>query len=869
MVKSPHQTQALLARLRFNHAVHATGLDAQATAALPRWLLWFVLLLLLGVTMATLAWLVSRYEVNRAQQHLRADAVAASARLRQALQRNVGDLQNLATLDVGAQSALDAPPSAETQAAQPKSKPSPNPSANPNHVAPTFTHWSTAARALLQLRREMLWLELRTAPDVAGLLVASTHTSWDEAIAPQPPRAGHEHARVACRAAAAEGRAVYSRPYFVWLSPNAGQEVMDLCLPIMQGTRTVGFTRATYSLRGVLLEHVWNGLSPLQQVSLFDANEQRLVQLGYPIQNVRMFSERQTLALPAGPTLVLQLDGWGANLGTNAVLASSGYSGDLSGLGDLGGWGGGEWDASAAKSLGAVLDGPLSQNWFVQWVDDWLNQKNLGLTQWLSILLIGVSLALLVVVWLLVRDSQARHRVEQELAQTLAMRQAMENALLTGVRVIDPLGRTTYVNPSFCQMVGWTAAQLQAAYVPPYWPPEHSQQYARQLADLVAGRYTQAVQGREVTLMNREGERMPALSFETPLLDANGEHMGWITAFVDLREQRRLQAISQASQERLQAIAPLVTAGEMASTISHEITQPLMAISSYAHGSLNMLSPPTTPSSENPNLGRGLPPSAEPIDPIDTFTEPQLREALRDIRRAMQRIATQAERAGQVIKSVRNFMRQKTSDGARTLTTPAALLDAVMPLVMLQTQKAQVALVVDMPDDARNAPIVCDVTLIEQVILNLARNAVQAMHAQPEPRRVLTLSAELQSGPSPLCPTLAEGVRSVALHVADLGTGIAPETAERIFSPFFTTRAEGMGLGLNLCRTIIEQHGSVLRHRPGDTHGTVFSFALPLVIPPVDSNEGDAQSAVIEPEEILQIPPNNTPPKARGIQRSF
>lgn len=822
----PHKAQALLQRLRLNHARHATGLDAHTSAVLPRWLLWMALLVLLGVTLATLAWLVSRYEVNRAQQHLQADALAASAQLRQALLRNVGDMERLARLDLGHTAGVDR--------------------ALAGTAAPVrWTHWPDQARDLLKLRREMLWLELRPAAHETGLVIASAQARWDEHI-PPPTRAGEAHARAACQSAAIERRAVYSQPYFAWMNANVGLQLIDVCVPIVQAGRTLGLARATYSLRALLLEHVWSGIAPLQQVSLLDADGQTLAVVGVPIENARTLSQRQSLPLSPGVTLLLQLEGWRTGEKTGPVLATSGFSGDLSGLGELGGWGAGEADAlgdlhnlpgiasATADSAFASQAPPASQvapsavlqipasSWLAQVlpvpsINDWLARVGWELSQWLSALLVAVSLTLLIVVWMLVRDSQSRHRIQQELAQSLAMRQAMENALTTGVRVTDPLGRTTYVNPSFCQLVGWTAAELLAAHVPPYWPPEHVAEYAKRLAQLIADKREFLSRGREATLLHRDGQRLPVLVFETPLIDAQGQHLGWITAFVDLREQRRLQALNQASQERLQAIAPLVTAGEMASTISHEITQPLMAISSYANGSLNLLSAPP--------VDADWPGAA---DPIDTLDPPALRQTLRDLRQAMQRISTQAERAGQVIKSVRNFLRQKTSDGSRTRTTAAALLDAVMPLIVLQTQKSHIELVVHLPQAAAQAPIVCDAILIEQVLLNLARNAVQAMQEQSAARRVLTLSAEIHVGPSPLCPGLADEARHLTLSVADLGTGIAPEAAEHIFSPFFTTRAEGMGLGLNLCRTIVEQHGGALLHRPGREHGTVFSFALPI-----------------------------------------
>jgi two-component system sensor histidine kinase DctS len=113
--------------------------------------------------------------------------------------------------------------------------------------------------------------------------------------------------------------------------------------------------------------------------------------------------------------------------------------------------------------------------------------------------------------------------------------------------------------------------------------------------------------------------------------------------------------------------------------------------------------------------------------------------------------------------------------------------------------------------------VLCDRTMVEQVLLNLARNGMQAMDRPDIRRRVLTLG--VRRAPA--------DARWLVFSVADLGPGIAPEVAEQLFTPFFTTKAEGMGLGLSLCRTVIEQHGGNLAFEPAGAQGTVFTFTLP------------------------------------------
>lgn len=265
-----------------------------------------------------------------------------------------------------------------------------------------------------------------------------------------------------------------------------------------------------------------------------------------------------------------------------------------------------------------------------------------------------------------------------------------------------------------------------------------------------------------------------------------------MSAFIDITEQRRMEELSRASHERLQATARLAMVGEMASLLSHELTQPLMAMSSYANGSLNMLQ------------------SDGDLAQLDA---PALRLRLQELQAAMQRIAFQADRAGKVIKSVRDFVRRRSQ--THDVISAAELLDAVMPLVRLQASKLGVMVQVD--TEPRLPPMVCDTTMIEQVLLNLARNAMQSMEGVPPPQRRLTITASWN-----------EAAARVEFAVADQGCGIPDDVAQQLFTPFFTTKHEGMGLGLSMCRTVLEQHGGELRYRANQPCGTVFTFSLPV-----------------------------------------
>jgi two-component system sensor histidine kinase DctS len=288
-----------------------------------------------------------------------------------------------------------------------------------------------------------------------------------------------------------------------------------------------------------------------------------------------------------------------------------------------------------------------------------------------------------------------------------------------------------------------------------------------------------------------------------------GKHTGWMSAILDVSEQRRIEEVSRASQDRLQATARLAMVGEMASLLSHELNQPLAAISSYATGSLNLL--------QDALDGGAAPATAAP-------PEPHLSE---ELQLAMRRIAEQAERAGKVIKSVHDFVRRR--DQVRETVAPRALLDAVMPLVSLQARKLAVRVVIDV--DPACAPVLCDPVMVEQVLLNLARNGMQAMPpgdpSVGKGMRVLRIATHQTRLHSGLRPGGDQHKEWVTFEVSDHGVGLSVEVQEKLFTPFFTTRAEGMGLGLSLCRTVIEQHGGALTYEPNVPRGTVFRFTLP------------------------------------------
>lgn len=578
--------------------------------------------------------------------------------------------------------------------------------------------------ASVLLRDHREWLRIEQRGDDLQLIAFADTPYRSPVFARLGRNAQRADIAQACALAKKQSGPGYSTSTYVPQANGMGLEVMELCLPTLVDGQLVGYTVASYALNEILINRVGPQLKRGHMVAFTEPDGTRLAMHGADRRGTRIFTAKQLLDLP-GITLVLRMDSW-----------------------------------RAAPDLFPNV---------------------------LTALVTAMAIALVTVMGMLARDMRRRQKVESDLADALAFRKAMEDSLVTGLRARDTEGRITYVNPAFCEMVGFEAKDLIGKGIPaPYWPPEMVDEYGKRQALRLAGNAPPR-EGVESVFMRQNGERFEVLIFEAPLINAQGQQTGWMGAVLDISTQRRVEEMSRTSQERLQATARLATVGEMASLLSHELNQPLAAISSYATGSLNLLQDGAVP-------------------------DPELAESLTS---AVQRIGQQAERAGKVIKSVHDFVRRR--DQARERVAPRTLLDNVMPLVSLQARKLGVRVEVQCPDTLPD--VMCDRTMVEQVLLNLSRNGMQAMADDATPTKQLTLTVR------PAASNATQGW--LEFCVADTGVGIAEEVAQQLFNPFFTTKSEGMGLGLSLCRTVVEQHGGHLGHAPNAPRGTVFSFTLP------------------------------------------
>ena len=376
-------------------------------------------------------------------------------------------------------------------------------------------------------------------------------------------------------------------------------------------------------------------------------------------------------------------------------------------------------------------------------------------------------------------DITDRREDEEKLKSAFAFRRAMGESLVTGIRAIDLEGRIIFVNPAFCRMIGWSEQELLGMRPPfPYWPPEEAEQRRRDLDLTLAGQAPPG--GIEMRVMHRDGHRFDVRMYLSPLIDSSGRQVGWMASMNDITERKRMEEETLRHQERLEQTSRLITMGEMASSLAHELNQPLSAIANYCMGSVNRLK-----------------------------SGDYRRE---DILAAMEKASAQAERAGKIIRRTREFV--KKSEPVRA---PAALVEIVEEAIgfaEIEARKAAVAIQVSIPPDL--PPVFADRIMIEQVVLNLVKNGIESMQQTPPDARALNLAARL------------DGEGMVEVTVADRGCGMTDGQVERLYTPFFTTKAEGMGMGLNICRSIVEFHDGRLWVQPNPGGGSVFRFTLPV-----------------------------------------
>lgn len=390
--------------------------------------------------------------------------------------------------------------------------------------------------------------------------------------------------------------------------------------------------------------------------------------------------------------------------------------------------------------------------------------------------LVVLALVVLWSLWALRRHTVRRLQIEDQLRQEHAFRKAMEDSLDTGMRARNLEGEITYVNPAFCRMVGWSAAELIGRRPPmPYWADDYLDE-TRAIHDRVlAGQGPE--EGFELKFKRRNGEVIDVLIHEAPLIDAQGRHSGWMGSMVDITERKLAAERERQQQERLQSTARLVAVGEMASSIAHELNQPLAAISSYCTGAANLL--------------RNQTPTADVLPALDKAVE-------------------QAQRAGQVIRRIYSLARP--DDSRFESVDLAERVEAALALIDGEIRQKGIRVSLEL---STRAMVEGDPVLLEQALFNLLRNAIESMRDTTPESRQLNIALKCGDG-------------YARLAIADRGAGIDPGVAGKLFDPLFTTKPEGMGMGLAICRSVVENHRGRLSFEANPEGGTVFHVLLPL-----------------------------------------
>ena len=230
----------------------------------------------------------------------------------------------------------------------------------------------------------------------------------------------------------------------------------------------------------------------------------------------------------------------------------------------------------------------------------------------------------------------------------------------------------------------------------------------------------------------------------------------------------------------------------MATALAHELNQPLTAVANFADAGRRLLAG-------------------------DAASDPERLEAARD---AMAEAAEQAVRAGEIVRRLRGFSAQ--GDAEKRPTDVNALVEESAALALVGTREQGVEARLDLDPGA--PPVMADRVQIQQVVVNLVRNAVEAVRDAPR-RELVVATAALDEG------------AEVGISVADTGPGLSEEVADRLFEPFVTTKRHGMGVGLSLCRSIVEEHGGRLLAEANPGGGTVFRVILPALPPPAPGGE--------------------------------
>jgi PAS domain S-box-containing protein len=380
----------------------------------------------------------------------------------------------------------------------------------------------------------------------------------------------------------------------------------------------------------------------------------------------------------------------------------------------------------------------------------------------------------------IVEDITERKKEESERRYIEQRYRVMVETASDAVVCIDERGAILLANPATTKVFGYDPADLigkpLTMLMPEYLRKLHEDGFRRYSA---TGQRHINWQGTELTGLRKNGQEFPVeISFGELTADGHRIFTGFVRDISERKQTEGLRASLHATQLELAQVSRLTTMGELAASIAHEVNQPLTAVTNNANACLRLLA------------RRNLDPEV--------------------LRCALEEIVADGTRASAVIARIRAFIK-KTPAEMRELDINDVIQE-VLALARRELSENRVLLELQL---TKTLPLVLvDRVQLQQVLLNLIMNGIEAMTAVTDRRRMLWVQSQVgEAG-------------DVLVAVLDSGTGVGSES-DRVFTPFFTTKANGMGMGLPISRSLIEGHGGRLWSSPNSPHGAIFSFTLP------------------------------------------
>jgi two-component system sensor kinase FixL len=336
-------------------------------------------------------------------------------------------------------------------------------------------------------------------------------------------------------------------------------------------------------------------------------------------------------------------------------------------------------------------------------------------------------------------------------------------------------GIITSWNKAAARIFGYTAEEICGKSVTLLFPPERVREEQQILERIKRG---ERIDHFESVRRRRNGDDVIVSLTMSPILDRRGQIIGVSKIARDITERRAAQNRLVELQSELAHASRLSTMGQMAAAITHELNQPLTAVNSYLSGIARLLS-----ATDNlPSVTDGLAKARE-----------------------------QNARAGDIVRRLRDLVVKRETN--RRIENINQILDQTLGLALVDAKVRGVRTTVLLAPDLK--PVLVDKIQIGQVIINVVRNAIEAMEGAAD--RSLAIST-----------TVGPDLGWIEVKIADSGPGLSPQIKERLFQPFVTTKAAGMGIGLSICRDIIDTHGGTLVAEPNEPNGTVFVIRLPV-----------------------------------------